>query len=524
MKRHLAGVLAVLVVAGLTGPAAANAAPAVQTAHGRTVFVAVGGHDSGPGTRTHPLATIQTAITRAGRGGVVQLRGGHYHQRVTIHDATGLTVRAYGHEHAVLDGSGLRPPAGRSAMVDISDSDRVTIAGLDITGYRTTAIAAMPIGVYVHGGDSRISIVGDHVHDLGNHNPTLGSMDMNAHGIAAYGDDPKRPISALTIAGNEVDHLTLGASESVVVNGNVDGWQIVGNRIHDNNNIGIDAIGYEPTLTGTYRYTDTNRARNGYIGENEVDRIRSQGNPAYWSPSGWCNCADGIYVDGGTHIVIERNRSGANDIGIEVAAENARGAADHVIVRSNVVHDSRFVGITTGGYCDGGSDCGDVHTGRSFDNAIVNNTLYGNNTDNDGSPELLIQYYATGNRIENNLIVATDKAHAVVGTVPRSTSGHNIVDHNVYDATGATSATATWGTAGTTYTGFAAYRAATRLDPHSLFADPRLVNPARRNLAPGPGSPAFRVGVLLPVSIVGRVDVAGRPRITNGHITVGAYQ
>ena len=145
-------------------------------------------------------------------------------------------------------------------------------------------------------------------------------------------------------------------------------------------------------------------------------------------------------------------------------------------------------------------------------------------TDNDGSPELLIQYYATGNRIENNLIVATDKAHAVVGTVPRSTSGHNIVDHNVYDATGATSATATWGTAGTTYTGFAAYRAATRLDPHSLFADPRLVNPARGNLAPGPGSAGLQGGVLLPFSIVGRADVAGRPRITNGHITVGAYQ
>ena len=37
----------------------------------------------------------------------------------------------------------------------------------------------------------------------------------------------------------------LGASESVVVNGNVKGWRIAGNHIHDNNNIGIDAIGYE---------------------------------------------------------------------------------------------------------------------------------------------------------------------------------------------------------------------------------------------------------------------------------------
>jgi hypothetical protein len=52
----------------------------------------------------------------------------------------------------------------------------------------------------------------------------------------------------------------------VVVNGNVDGWRITGNQIHDNNNIGIDAIGYEPTITGADRYTNVNRARNGYIG------------------------------------------------------------------------------------------------------------------------------------------------------------------------------------------------------------------------------------------------------------------
>ena len=237
MKRHLAGVLAVLVVAGLTGPAAAPAAnavpatPAAQTAHGRTVFVAVGGHDSGSGTRTHPLATIQTAITRAGRDGVVWLRGGHYHQRVTIHDATGVTVRAYGHEHAVLDGSGLRPPAGRSAMVDISDSDRVTIARarhhrLPDHGHRGDAdrrVRARRRLPTSHRGQPR--------HDLGNDNGTLGSFDINAHGIAAYGDDPtaadQRPARSTD---NTVDHLTLGASESVVVNGNVDGWRITGNR------------------------------------------------------------------------------------------------------------------------------------------------------------------------------------------------------------------------------------------------------------------------------------------------------
>ena len=46
-----------------------------------------------------------------------------------------------------------------------------------------------------------------------------------------------------------------------MVNGNVNHWTIARNHIHDNNNIGIDAIGYEETLTGAYRYTNlTGRA------------------------------------------------------------------------------------------------------------------------------------------------------------------------------------------------------------------------------------------------------------------------
>lgn len=89
-----------------------------------------------------------------------------------------------------------------------------------------------------------------------------------------------------------------GTSETVVVNVNVDNWRITGNRIRDNNNIGIDAIGFESTLTGKHRYTIRNRARHGVIADNTVAGIRSKGNPAYWEDRGWCDCADRIYVDG----------------------------------------------------------------------------------------------------------------------------------------------------------------------------------------------------------------------------------
>lgn len=460
-----------LTVAALV--ALGSAAPA-EASSPTTLTVATNGNDNAAGTIAAPLRTVQAAIARlsgAGRGGSVDVRGGRYFQKIDLTGAVGITVEAYQHEHVILDGSQFAPADGRSAMVNIQGSSHITLSGLDITGYRSSRIAAMPIGIYVHGGDDRVTISGNHVHDLGNDNQTLGSFDINAHGIAAYGDDPAHSISDLTISGNTVDHLSLGASETVVVNGNVDGWSITGNTIYDNNNIGIDAIGFEETLPGTYRYTDLNRARNGVIADNQVSYIRSQGNPAYWEDGSWCDCADGIYVDGGTHIVIRDNTVSANDIGVEVAAENPHGSADHVQVSANTITKSLYVGIATGGYCDGADDCGGVKTGQSYDNTFTGNTLRDNNGLNDGSPEILIQYYTYDDVFENNTVTATDDAGAVLGTVDRADvdkiSGHNISDHNTYAIDGTRNVSFGW--LGKTYSSFVAYQKATGQDLHSTL-------------------------------------------------------
>jgi hypothetical protein len=458
--------LAAIALAGL----AVVAPPTSAAGTTKTITVATNGSDRAAGTVSAPLATVQEAVKRLHGGGTVDVRGGRYYQKVDLTGVTGITVEAYRREHVILDGSRFKPADGRSAMVDISNSSHVTLTGMEITDYRTKELNAMPIGIYVHGGDDHLLISGNHVHDLGNDNQTLGSFDINAHGIAVYGDDAAHSITDLTISKNTVDHLSLGASESVVVNGNVDGWSISNNDIHDNNNIGIDAIGYETTLSGKDRYTDLNRARNGVISGNRVSYIRSQGNPAYYEDGIWCNCADGIYVDGATHVVIQNNVVTGNDIGIEVAAENARGSADHVEVRSNTIDNSLYVGIATGGYCDGATDCGGVKTGRSHDNQFIGNTLRNNNKLNDGSPEILIQFYANNNLFENNTITATNDAGALLGTVDRAdadkVSGHNISDKNSFAVSGTT---VSFGWLGQTYSTFRSYQKATGQDLHSTL-------------------------------------------------------
>ena len=66
-----------------------------------------------------------------------------------------------------------------------------------------------------------------HVHHIAT---TVQTSDGNAHGIAFYGTSAAASLDQITVDGNEVDHLTLGSSESVVVNGNVEHFFITNNR------------------------------------------------------------------------------------------------------------------------------------------------------------------------------------------------------------------------------------------------------------------------------------------------------
>ena len=71
-----------------------------------------------------------------------------------------------------------------------------------------------------------------------------------------------------------------------------------------------------------------------------------------------------------------------------------------------------------------------MRTGRSFRNMFVDNFLRGNNRLDDGSPELLVQYYTSHDTFGHNTIIATNRGHIVYGTVPGGTAHGNRSDHN----------------------------------------------------------------------------------------------
>ncbi len=99
----------------------------------------------------------------------------------------------------------------------------------------------------------------------------------NALGSAVYGGDAGTPISALVVDGIEVHNLQTGSSKSLVLNGNVTHFRGAHNRVHNNNNIGIDIIGFECTAPDP----NVDRARDDVVSEDPVYDIMSKGNPAY---------------------------------------------------------------------------------------------------------------------------------------------------------------------------------------------------------------------------------------------------
>jgi hypothetical protein len=484
-----------------------------QLPSGTTYYVATTGSDTNPGTAARPFRTIQHAARVAVAGDTVLVRAGVYKELLEPPQSGNgtqgyITFSSYPGETATIDGTGLAVPQGQWGLVTLSNASYIVVQGFELRNYKTASVNDVPIGVYVFGAGSNVQIVNNHIHNietLASTNPNL--CGSNALGMAVYGSSAPASISSLVISGNELDDLKTGCSETMSIDGNVNGFAVTSNLVHDNDNIGIDAIGFEK-VSPNPAYDQT---RNGEIRGNTVYNITSYNNPDY----GKQYAADGIYVDGGTSITIEQNLVHNVDLGIELASEHKGHVTSSVIARNNVIYADNANGISIGGYSGG--------VGGTDSCTIVNNTLYGNDTRNTGSGEFQIQFHATNNVFENNIADATRQG-LLVNSFAASTSAPAMLNYNLYNSSlGAAKSIWVWN--GHTDKGFAAYQAGSSQDADSIFANPlfdSVTNPPLLDVQAG--SPAIGAGSNLGASIVGSTDFAGNPRVENGQINVGAYE
>jgi hypothetical protein len=498
-----------------------------QVAYCSTYYVSRSGNDTNSGRISSPWRTIQHAANSVKASDTVYVRAGVYNEIVSIPSsgsASGgyITFSSYPGELAIIDGTGLSIPNGQWGLVTMENQSYIIINGFEIRNYSTSSAADVPLGIYIFGAGSHLQITNNHIHNIVT---TAKGCGANAFGLTVNGTQAPDSINYLTISGNEIDHTTTGCSETLSVNGNVENFRITNNLVHDVNNIGIDAIGYEGVAPrGSMCGSELcDRARYGEISGNTVYNITSNHNPAYGPGSNNQSFgADGIYVDGGTQVTIERNLVHNTDIGIEMASENPGNKTpgiektDYITTRNNVVYHSNSVGITIGGY--------DNKRGGTDHCSIVNNTLFENDTARTGEGEFQIQWYATNNIFENNILYANSQA-LFLYSYTASESDPATLDYNLYySRLGAANGNWVWHTRN--FTGYSTYLSKTGNDSHS----PPFLNPDFVSLSLPPdldiqaGSPAVKAGTNLGASIVGTVDFAGNPRTETGEINIGAYE
>jgi hypothetical protein len=430
--------------------------------HAREIIVAPSGGD---------VATVAAGVSAALPGDIVTVRAGIYNEAVSFgrSGSAAAFITLQGEPGAILDGT------GRSGQgIIVNNRNYIRVIGLTV---RNFLLGGTPMGISVEGSSSFIELRNNLIHNI-------ESPNGNAHGIAFYGS-AATSMTSIVVEGNEIRNCRLGQSEALVLNGNIDGFVVARNIVHDNDNIGIDFIGFEGTGPAAQ-----DQARNGICVDNVVYNTSSATNPTY----GGERSAGGIYVDGGRDIVIERNNVDNCDIGIEVASEHGGKATSNITVRNNVISRGYLGNLLIGGYAAARGDARNV--------VVVNNTTYqGTNG------EIELQYNCDGITIKNNIL------YARAGQSYISNSGGNntsvMVDNNIYFGASATSP-------------------GPFPDARARFVNPLLVSPYA-DLHLRAGSPAINAGINLgndaqgqPLS--GSSDVDGRPRVQGSAIDIGAHE
>jgi Bacterial Ig-like domain (group 3) len=534
---------------------------------GAVFYVSKKGSDGNPGTTGSPWLTIQHAANSVSAGATVNVLAGVYNESVNFPSSgtvsAPITFQSYPGQTAVIDGTGV-PVNGTQGLINIvGDRSHIIIKGFEIRHYTTTSEDNVPTGVWITGSGTGVQILNNRVHDI----TTKAEANGNAFGISVYGTR-KKPITRLVIGGNEVYNLRTGESESVNVDGNVTHFKIINNLVHDNDNIGIDAIGYEGV--GPVGYDE---AMYGEISGNTIYNISGITNPG----EGYEYDADALYCDGCAYVTFERNVIIQSDYGIETTSENqvcqsngtewsgpnntgsaARGKfpcyGRYVTVRNNIFYGSNACGNSIGGYAPATKNGGHSNGGgSSYRDVFVNNTLYnnatqpGNYSEGGATGEFQIQNQvgsAQGNIYENNIVYAGTFNTWIYSYAPFSQTYPGppaTLNWNLYSsAAGYVEGTSIWWGNVSSFKSFANWQDRSTEDANSLNADPQFVNleDTPPNFDTIPSSPAVGAGGTSlscevgwcdpegssPDSIYGSTDFLGNPRTNGGRIDIGAYE
>jgi hypothetical protein len=458
----------------------------INSSFSQEYHVETTGNDNANGSAATPWQTIQHAMDNVSAGSTVYVHEGIYFERLYVvssgEEGAYVAFQNFENDEVIIDGNGTTDPA----LVEIHNVHHIILDGFILRN--NFQLDAM--GVLVEGACDHITLRNLELYDIGftdEPSPQVNS-GTNAQPIIVYGSDSNHTITDLKIIDCELHHCVLGFSEALAVNGNVEGFEISGNEIYTMTNIGIDIIGHE----GTCEDPALDQARQGLVSNNNVRFCTSS-----------YAAAAGIYVDGGSQILIERNEIYGCEWGIEIGCENVGKSASEIIVRNNFIYSSLDAGIAVGGYFyPNGS-------GKVTDVIIAHNTLYNNGLFSPFNGEMYLTYIENGQITENIIFIDNGSAVAVGTDGPEAQN--LLFDNNlIYTEQGENNTSFIWYT--NDYQGITAFANGTGNCSNCLTEDPLLVfEGLEPDLHLEPGSPAIDQGVIS--TYMGEQDIDGEQRV-----------
>ena len=458
-------------------------------------------------TTANAFKTIQKAANTAQAGSTIFIKAGTYFENVTISTSgtagNPIIFRNFNNDAVFIDGTGTST-ANDTAMLRINGASHLEFRNLTIQNLLCQDANGIVVLTDPNIGTTDLKFINITIHDIKwtALPTTIPTTNDNAHPFLVYGfgDTQATAITNVLVDGCNIYNNVTGFSENLTHSGNVDGFVVQNNLVHDNNNIGIEC-------EGNYAASPVpalDHARNGLV----------KNNKCYNNTCPYSSAA-GIYVDGGWDIIVERNECYNNSYGVEVGCEE-NGTTKNITVKNNIFYNNRESGVYLGGY--------DVTTtGQVLNTTIRNNTFFQNNSTNSSVGEIEISK-ASNCRIENNIFYVnnTKVLYNLNNIVPQI---NNAFDYNCYFTPNNNQSDVIIYYSGTGFNNFNAYKTTTNQDIHSIYGDPLFVNAAPLiglDLNLQPTSPCINIGnptIFLP----NELDFIGNIRALNG-VDIGAYE
>ena len=341
--------------------------PQSAAAASANYYVAPNGNDSNPGTLTSPWLTIQHAMNNATPGSIVNIRGGTYHERLSLNvsgtEGNYITFQPYGFnvpsdgcsgytgitcggDQVILDYSYLGTVTDGTPLLQISGHDYVKVQGLTFQNLKCNG--AMQQGIRIDANSSYIEL---------NQNNFLNNKNVYPafDGTAALLFFRIWRSNYVTVNSNYFGNINTVMSEVLTVNDGARNTVVENNYIHDTDGIAISSWSGANNFSFIHNKTE-------YIG------IRRDGTVWYNNP------AVAIYDDGGYSGVIERNIVSHAGVGYEALAETGQPDTHDITISNNIADNCVNAGIVIGTWYSNNKGSS-VYNLKIFNNTFYNNSV-----------------------------------------------------------------------------------------------------------------------------------------------------